>query len=402
MNSYLAYTLASLAPSQTQAAIQCFRVCSGRGYTANQARPLRADHPDRPGRHGRGAARACSADPPGSRSSSSSSSSTTASRVRRRSSTCCSTRRASPRSSSIPNVVDIYDLGQAEGRYFIAMEYLEGEPLLAVLRAGREGKRLDRALDRAPDRRHRRGPRRRPRAAHACRGERARARASRHLARQHRRALQRAGEARRFRRRQGDAVARPASRRCRASSATWRPRSSRARRAIAAATSSRSAACMWEALTLKRLFRGGNDAETMKQVLESTIQPPSKVNGDVPPEYDPIVMRALERDPDRRHARRRKRWRSRSRSSCASAATARRTTRSRSYMQETFKSHIDARKKLVQEVVSKGSASAEVLDAAFSDRALASGSPVTPAAPAHRFLDEVSPPADTRRPACRP
>jgi serine/threonine protein kinase len=42
-----------------------------------------------------------------------------------------------------PNVVDIYDLGQAEGRYFIAMEYLEGEPLLAVLRAGREGKRLD-------------------------------------------------------------------------------------------------------------------------------------------------------------------------------------------------------------------------------------------------------------------
>ena len=42
-----------------------------------------------------------------------------------------------------PNVVDIYDLGEADGRYFIAMEYLEGEPLLAVLRAGREGKRLD-------------------------------------------------------------------------------------------------------------------------------------------------------------------------------------------------------------------------------------------------------------------
>ncbi|HTL32900.1 MAG TPA: tetratricopeptide repeat protein [Kofleriaceae bacterium] len=48
-------------------------------------------------------------------------------------------------------------------------------------------------------------------------------------------------------------------------------------------------------------------------------------------------------------------------------------------MQETFKSHIEARKKLVQEVVSKGSASAEVLDAAFSDPVtLASGSPVTP------------------------
>jgi serine/threonine-protein kinase len=42
-----------------------------------------------------------------------------------------------------PNVVDIYDLGEVEGRYFIAMEYLEGEPLLAVLRAGRDGRPLD-------------------------------------------------------------------------------------------------------------------------------------------------------------------------------------------------------------------------------------------------------------------
>src|SRR5688572_28959618 len=42
-----------------------------------------------------------------------------------------------------PDVVDIYDLGVVGGRYFIAMEYLEGEPLLAVLRAGRDGKRLD-------------------------------------------------------------------------------------------------------------------------------------------------------------------------------------------------------------------------------------------------------------------
>src|ERR1043165_9414946 len=42
-----------------------------------------------------------------------------------------------------PNVVDIYDLGEAEGRYFIAMEYLEGEPLLAGLRAGRDGQQLE-------------------------------------------------------------------------------------------------------------------------------------------------------------------------------------------------------------------------------------------------------------------
>src|SRR6185369_12606099 len=58
---------------------------------------------------------------------------------------------------------------------------------------------------------------------------------------------------------------------------------------------------MWEALTLKRLFRGGNDSETMKQVLELAIQPPSKVNSDVPADFDPIVMRALDRNPANRH-----------------------------------------------------------------------------------------------------
>ena len=46
------------------------------------------------------------------------------------------------------------------------------------------------------------------------------------------------------------------------------------------------------------------------------------------------------------------------------------------YMQATFASHIEARKKLLQEVSSKGRASADVLEAAFDDPAmLASGSP---------------------------
>ena len=48
-------------------------------------------------------------------------------------------------------------------------------------------------------------------------------------------------------------------------------------------------------------------------------------------------MRALDRDPGQAPRSPRRSWRSRSRSCCASAATARRTTRSRSYMQETFK-----------------------------------------------------------------
>ncbi|MCA9680415.1 MAG: serine/threonine protein kinase, partial [Myxococcales bacterium] len=42
-----------------------------------------------------------------------------------------------------PNVVDIYDLGEADGTYFIAMEYLEGESLGQVLKVSRQGTRLD-------------------------------------------------------------------------------------------------------------------------------------------------------------------------------------------------------------------------------------------------------------------
>jgi serine/threonine-protein kinase len=41
------------------------------------------------------------------------------------------------------NVVDIYDLGEENGTFFIAMEYLEGEALSAVLKASRPTARLD-------------------------------------------------------------------------------------------------------------------------------------------------------------------------------------------------------------------------------------------------------------------
>jgi len=45
------------------------------------------------------------------------------------------------------------------------------------------------------------------------------------------------------------------------------------------------------------------------------------------------------------------------------------------YMQSTFDSHIIARKKLLQEVSSKGRASADVLEAAFDEMSVAAGSP---------------------------
>jgi eukaryotic-like serine/threonine-protein kinase len=274
-----------------------------------------------------------------------------------------------------PNVVDIYDLGQAEGRYFIAMEYLEGEPLLAVLRAGREGKRLDclstgrliadtaEGLDAAHELRSMAGDR---------------LELVHHDISLGNIVVLYNGQVKLV-----DFGVAKATQTAGQKSKVQGKFSYMAPEKLKGAPGDRrsdifSLGCvMWEALTLKRLFRGGNDAETMKQVLEMAIQPPSKINGDVPPEYDPIVMRALERNPDRRQG-----------TAKEMAVEIEELLRKRGYgakndkiaryMQDTFKSHIDARKKLVQEVVNKGSASAEVLDAAFSDPILASGSPITP------------------------
>jgi serine/threonine-protein kinase len=272
-----------------------------------------------------------------------------------------------------PNVVDIYDLGQVDGRFFIAMEYLEGEPLLAVLRAGREGKRLDilstarliadtaEGLD----------------AAHELRtmgGD--------PLGLVHHdvslgnivvlyngqvklvdfgvaKATQSVSQARRV---QGKfSYMAPEKLRGEAGdrrSDIW------------------SLGCvLWEALTLKRLFKGGNDSDTMRQVLESEIPLPSKINGDVLAVFDPIVMRALQRDPDQRYPTA-KEMAADLEEVLRKEGYGGKNERIAKYMQATFKAHIDARKRLLQEVSSKGRASADVLEAAFDDPMLASGSPV--------------------------
>lgn len=58
--------------------------------------------------------------------------------------------------------------------------------------------------------------------------------------------------------------------------------------------------CLWESLTLKRLFRRDSDAATLSAVLFADIPPPSTVRRWVPPRLDKIVMRALSREPSER------------------------------------------------------------------------------------------------------
>jgi serine/threonine protein kinase len=58
---------------------------------------------------------------------------------------------------------------------------------------------------------------------------------------------------------------------------------------------------LYEMLTLEPLFRADNDLATIYRVLESPIAPPSERRPGLPAAIDEIVMRALQRPPDDRY-----------------------------------------------------------------------------------------------------
>lgn len=58
---------------------------------------------------------------------------------------------------------------------------------------------------------------------------------------------------------------------------------------------------LYETTTHARLFRAEGEAATMRSVMESVITPPVERIDDYPPRLQEIVLRALERDPARRY-----------------------------------------------------------------------------------------------------
>ncbi len=58
---------------------------------------------------------------------------------------------------------------------------------------------------------------------------------------------------------------------------------------------------LWETLTGKRLFYDRNDFQTMRNVLERPVPPPSTQRLEAPATLDFIALRALERERDRRY-----------------------------------------------------------------------------------------------------
>ncbi len=58
---------------------------------------------------------------------------------------------------------------------------------------------------------------------------------------------------------------------------------------------------IWEALTNRRLFRAGDEIECMKLVVSHEPAPPSEIARGVPAALDPVIARALAKDPSARY-----------------------------------------------------------------------------------------------------
>jgi serine/threonine-protein kinase len=59
---------------------------------------------------------------------------------------------------------------------------------------------------------------------------------------------------------------------------------------------------LWELLTGRALFAGSTDGETIFNVLQSRVPPPSELVPEVPRALDDVIERGLARDPSRRYA----------------------------------------------------------------------------------------------------
>ncbi|MBN2575918.1 MAG: serine/threonine protein kinase [Deltaproteobacteria bacterium] len=203
-----------------------------------------------------------------------------------------------------PNIVQVYDFGSVDGQYFLAMEYLRGHDVLAIIRRLRDMKRSF------------------PVAiatfiAHEVAGCLAYAHA---LAGPDGRALNivhrdvspsnimclREGGVKLLDFGIASAVSDVSADRTDQSAFKGKLRYMAPERLRNEAFDSRSdlyslGVVLWEMLTCRRLFRGANDAETLKNIFGMTVPAPSAQRPEVPPGLDAIVSSMLERDPDKRY-----------------------------------------------------------------------------------------------------
>ncbi len=202
-----------------------------------------------------------------------------------------------------PNIVQIYDFGETDGSYFLAMEYLRGKDLATVMRQLRRQRRGLAA----------------PIAAHVAH-QLATGLAYAHdltdagtpLNIVHRDVtpsnvmLLRAGGVKLL----DFGIARAAMKMRRETPARgWikgklaylAPEQARGGTVDRRADVFSLGVVLWESLVGQPLFHGKDQVATMKNVLERAITPPSILRPGVPAALDFMVLRALERDPARRY-----------------------------------------------------------------------------------------------------
>ncbi len=264
------------------------------------------------------------------------------------------------------NVVDVYELGEVDGTYFIAMEYLEGEPMLALLRAGRDQDPLDplsiaRIIADAAEGLH---------AAHELRslsGERVglvhhdvspgniMVLYSGHVK------LVDFGVANAL----NEALLDADGRKMVAGKLGYlAPEKLRGEAFDHRSDLFSLGVVMWESLTNKRLYKGEPDALVRQQVLTVPPVAPSSVNSGVPAALDSICLKALEKDPVKRYAT--------AAEMAAALETVLRGARYNNknaliakYMRDTFASRLAVREQLIREASSVAGPTASTVAAAL-------------------------------------
>ena len=251
------------------------------------------------------------------------------------------------------NVVDVYELGEVDGTYYIAMEYLEGEPMLALLRAERDHDPLDalsiaRIIADAAEGLH---------AAHELRslsGER--------IGLVHHDVspgnimvlysgqvkLVDFGVANAL----NEALLDANGRKMVAGKLGYlAPEKLRGEAFDHRSDLFSLGVVLWESLTCRRLYKGDTDAAVRQQVLTVAAPAPSSVNSGVPAALDVICLKALAKDPSQRYA------------SAAEMAAALETMLRHArynnknaliakYMRHTFASRLSVREQLIREASS--------------------------------------------------
>ncbi|MBK9034445.1 MAG: protein kinase [Myxococcales bacterium] len=272
-----------------------------------------------------------------------------------------------------PHVVDIYDLGEEAGTYFIAMEYLEGESMTAVIRAQRAkgGARLS--------------PLRTAQVVADCAGGLHAAHELRSLSGEPLELVHQdvtpgnvfvlyTGQAKLL----DFGVAKVRSSEdaslVKGKAGYLAPELFDKRVADRRSDVFALGVVLWESLTLRRLFAGATDADTFAKIRACQVPAPSTLVPGVPPELDRVCARALTRSPDDRYPTAKAMQedliaflRGAERHDYDSMAT---------WMRATFASQINARMQLLRELDQGGVPAADTLEAltaTFDDR-----SPATP------------------------